>query len=187
MTACSTVKVLIRILPKEVFKRVMIMSRLLSVLLALSVLVAVPSWGGEKKVHTSYADIVKESEAREGFLPLYWHEMSGKLYARIVDFEQPFIYYTSLSQGVGSNDLGLDRGRLGETHLVQFERVGPKVLLIALNTRYTATSDSEAERRAVDEAFARSILWGFEVAADSADTADGVLIDVTTFALQDNF
>ena len=189
MTARSTVVVLIRILSKEVVKRVMIMSRLLSVLLALSVLVAVSSWGEEEKekVHTSYTDIIKESDAREGFLPLYWHEVSGKLYARIVDFEQPFIYYNSLSQGVGSNDLGLDRGRLGETHLVQFERVGPKVLLIALNTRYTATSDSVAERRAVDEAFARSILWGFEVAADSADTAEGVLIDVTTFALQDNF
>ena len=73
----------------------------------------------------------------------------GRLYAEVTRLNTPFIYYPSLSQGVGSNDLGLDRGRLGDTQLVQFERVGSRLLLVALNTRYRASSDNPNERRAV--------------------------------------
>ena len=131
---------------------------------------------------TAFENIVAATEYQRGFVPLYWNEGQGKLYAEVGAFNQPFIYYPSLSQGVGSNDLGLDRGRLGETQLVQFERVGPRVLLVALNTRYRATTDNPAETRAVNEAFARSVLWGFDVEAE----ADGkVLIDLTAFAQRD--
>ena len=80
---------------------------------------------------------------------------------------------------MGSNDLGLDRGRLGQTQLVQFERVGPRLLLVALNTKYRASSDNPDERRAVEEAFARSVLWGFDIAAEEGGR---LLIDMTDFA-----
>ena len=143
----------------------------------------------------SFDQLIAESEYQAGFLPLYWHGGEAKLFAEVNKFDQPFIYYPSLSQGVGSNDLGLDRGRLGETQLVQFEREGPRVLLVALNTRYRATSDNPAETRAVNEAFARSVLWGFDVVAEerlanSDDTAANeqgtkVLIDLTDFAQRD--
>jgi len=143
----------------------------------------------------SFDAIVSESEYQPGFVPLFWNEGKGRLYAEVSAFNQPLIYYPSLSQGVGSNDLGLDRGRLGETQLVQFERVGPRVLLVALNTRYRATTDNPAETRAVNEAFARSVLWGFDVVAEekganSDDTAADeqgtrVLIDLTAFAQRD--
>lgn len=117
-----------------------------------------------------------------GFLPLYWHAAEGSIYADIGSLKSPLIYYTGLSQGVGSNDLGLDRGRLGDTHLVEFERVGRKVLLKALNTRYVARSDRVAERAAVQEAFATSVLWGFEVLAE----AEGqLIIDLTDFVQRD--
>lgn len=148
--------------------------------------------------NSAYADIVAASEHQPGFMSLYWHESQGKLYAQVTDFDQPLIYYPSLSQGLGSNDLGLDRGRLGETQLVQFERVGPRVLLVALNTRYRATTDNSAEKRAVNEAFARSVLWGFDIVAEQAVVTDGdatsggsqeggttVLIDLTAFAQRD--
>ena len=99
------------------------------------------------------------------------------------DLKSPFIYYSGLSQGVGSNDLGLDRGRLANTHLVTLERVGKKVFLTATNTKYTARSDHAAERRAVKkEAFAQSIIWGFEVVEQSESMT---LIDLTDFALSD--
>ena len=119
-----------------------------------------------------YDQLIAESAFQPGFVPLHWHDGDGKLYAEITKFDEPFIYYPSLSQGVGSNDLGLDRGRLGNTQLVQFERVGPRVLLVALNTRYRATTENAAETRAVDEAFARSVLWGFDIVAErSAETS----------------
>ncbi|MDA7840060.1 zinc-dependent metalloprotease [Luminiphilus sp.] len=127
--------------------------------------------------------LTSESERQNGFVPLHWHSGEGRLYAEVSRLNAPFIYYPSLSQGVGSNDLGLDRGRLGDTQLVQFERVGSRLLLVALNTRYRASSDNTNERRAVAEAFARSVLWGFDIAAEQ----DGsLLIDLTDFAQRDS-
>ena len=126
--------------------------------------------------------LIAASERQDGFLPLYWQAAEGRLYAEVDQLERPFIYYPSLSHGVGSNDLGLDRGRLGQTQLVQFERVGPRLLLVALNTKYRASSDNADERRAVEEAFARSVLWGFDIAAEDGDR---MLIDMTEFAQRD--
>ncbi|PYS76038.1 MAG: hypothetical protein DMF66_16880, partial [Acidobacteria bacterium] len=60
---------------------------------------------------------------------------------------------------MGSNPLGLDRGQLGDTHVVHFERTGPKVLMVEGNYRFRAITSDEAERRAVEESFARSVLW----------------------------
>ena len=135
-----------------------------------------------ENVGNEFEQITAESESHEGFIPLHWHGQKGRLYAELDAFNEPFIYYPSLSQGVGSNDLGLDRGRLGPTYLVQFVRVGPRVLLQALNPQYRANSPSPLERRAVEEAFATSILWGFDVAADNGKR---VLIDITDFAQSD--
>ena len=131
----------------------------------------------------SVPDITESSEVLDGFIPLYWQSKTGRVFADIAAVTEPFIYYTGLARGVGSNDLGLDRGRLGDTQLVHFERIGSKVLLKAKNTRYVARSDNAAERLAVSEAFAASVLWGFAVAAEG----DGkVLIDLTDFALRDH-
>ena len=54
--------------------------------------------------------------------------------------------------------------------------------MIQPNYRFRASSDNAAERKAVEDAFAPSTLWGFEAAAE---TGDRVLIDVTPFLLQD--
>ena len=130
----------------------------------------------------SFAALIEASEHQPGFVSLYWHVGDGRLYAEITELNEPLIYYPSLSQGVGSNDLGLDRGRLGQTQLVQFERVGPRLLLVALNTKYRASSANPNERRAVEEAFARSVLWGFDIAAEDSGR---ILIDMTDFAQRD--
>ena len=148
--------------------------------LLLGLLLAAPLSG--HAANAQFSDIVDASEHKPGFLPLYWHAKHGKLYAEVTDLNSPFIYYNALSQGVGSNDLGLDRGRLGDTQLVQFERVGPRVLMVALNTRYRASSDNALERRAVEEAFAQSVLWGFDIVAEDDDR---LLIDLTEFSQHD--
>lgn len=108
-------------------------------------------------------------ERQHGFIPLYWDQGKGELYGEISNIDRPLIYYPSLSHGLGSNDLGLDRGRLGKTQLVKFVRVGEKLLLLALNTNYRAEESNEAERRAVDEAFADSVLWSFDILAKEGD------------------
>ncbi len=120
-------------------------------------------------------------EALEGFVDLYWDEGEGRLLMRVDAFDQPFLYQVSLPRGIGSNDIGLDRGQLGATRVVRFLKSGPKVLLVEDNLHYRATSDNAGERRAVDESFARSVLWGFEDIDPSAST----VVDATAFFVRD--
>ncbi len=131
----------------------------------------------------SISDVTSGFEYLPGFLDLYWDGRSGNLYLRVEAFDSELLYIESLVAGVGSNDIGLDRGQVGRTRLVRFERIGPKVLLVQQNTRYRALSDNPDEQRAVADAFARSVLWGFEVAAE--DAAGAVLVDATDFVLRD--
>ncbi len=131
---------------------------------------------------TTIEEKTAEMEQLDGFYPLYWDEAGGKLWMEIPRLNEEVLYISSLSAGVGSNDIGLDRGQLGGTHLVSFKRVGPKILMEEPNTTYRAISDNPDERRAVEEAFAKSILWGFTV---GAETDGRVLVDMTDFLMRD--
>jgi hypothetical protein len=118
----------------------------------------------------------------DGFVPLYWDARSGKMYLEIRRFNAEFLYQVSLPAGLGSNPVGLDRGQMGRTFVVYFERVGQKVLLVQPNYRYRAVSADPAERKAVADSFARSVIFGFEVESEK----DGrVLVDATSFLLRD--
>ncbi|MCL1114918.1 zinc-dependent metalloprotease [Shewanella basaltis] len=103
--------------------------------------------------------IIKQAQATEGFVNLYYDAKTGQLYLEANKLNQPFLMFTSLPHGVGSNDIGLDRGQLGRTRMVQFEQHGPYVILKQLNTDYRASSKNIAEQQAVTQAFAESILW----------------------------
>jgi hypothetical protein len=81
----------------------------------------------------------------DGLFPLYWDAKSGSLFLEVSRWGEEFLLYTSLPAGLGSNDVGLDRGQTGRARVVRFERVGPKILLIEANRRYRSSS-SEAER-----------------------------------------
>lgn len=130
----------------------------------------------------SIAEKTRGAERKDGFLPLYWDAAAGKLWMEIPRMDEEMIYVVSLPAGLGSNDVGLDRGQLGGERIVRFRRVGPRVLMVQPNLAYRATSESAAEREAVETSFAQSVLWGFAVAAES----DGrVLVDATDFALRD--
>ncbi|PKG58440.1 zinc-dependent metalloprotease [Shewanella sp. GutDb-MelDb] len=108
---------------------------------------------------TNTNTIIKKSQAATGFINLFYEKASGDLYMEANKLNQPFLLLTSLPHGVGSNDIGLDRGQLGRTRMVQFERHGPYLILKQLNTAYRADTDNAAEQRAVKEAFAESVLW----------------------------
>ncbi|WP_209329318.1 zinc-dependent metalloprotease [Lunatimonas salinarum] len=121
-------------------------------------------------------------EKMPGFITMYWDSNKGKLWMEVSELEKEILYYPSLSAGLGSNDIGLDRGRILPSQIVKFERSGNKLLLTASNYAYRAISDSQMEKMAVEESFAKSVHWGFEV---SAEEAGKVLVDGTTFFLQD--
>ncbi|GGB46488.1 zinc-dependent metalloprotease [Shewanella inventionis] len=103
--------------------------------------------------------IIKQAQAAKGFINLFYDKQAGQLYLEANKLNQPFLMLTSLPHGVGSNDIGLDRGQLGRTRMVQFEQHGPYLILKQLNTDYRASSENVAEQQAVTQAFAESILW----------------------------
>jgi hypothetical protein len=130
----------------------------------------------------SVEQFCKGWESWDGFFPLYWDEAEGKLYVRIDRLGEEFLYVNALATGVGSNPLGLDRGRLGGKRVVHFERVGRRILLVQRNLDFRAPHGDAAEKQAVAESFAQSILWGGEIAAQSGDN---FLVDMTGFVMSD--
>ncbi|WP_448565487.1 zinc-dependent metalloprotease [Thalassotalea ganghwensis] len=132
----------------------------------------------------NYEEFISKNELHQGYFSFYLEQSSGKVFLQISDFEKEFLFQSSLPRGVGSNDIGLDRGQLGDTRLVRFERVGSKVVLRQLNTYYRADTDNQLEKLAMEEAFASSIIWGFEVAYEDKQSTK-VLIDYTPFLLSD--
>ncbi len=125
---------------------------------------------------------VKGMEKFPGFFTFYWDAKAGKIWLEIDKWNSEFLYVESLPAGIGSNDIGLDRGQLGQSSIVRFDRSGPRVLLVAPNYYFRAISNNADERAAVKDAFAESTLWGFEVAAEEGGR---VLVDATNFFLRD--
>lgn len=120
--------------------------------------------------------------ARPGFVPVFFDADLGKTYLQIDRLDEDFLYVSSLPGGLGSNDIGLDRGLLGDRRVVRFEKVGRKILLTSPNLRFRAMSDDAMERKAVEDAFATSILWSFEIVAA---TGNSYLVDATDFVVHD--
>jgi hypothetical protein len=149
-------------------------------LLGMPACTAFESFGGGGAL-PSIAARTRGMRALPGLFPLYWDERAGRMWLEIPRFGEDFLYVDSLPAGLGSNDIGLDRGQLGRERVVHFERSGPKVLLVASNLAFRTDGDA-AQRRAVAESFAQSVLGGFEAAAASADR---VLVDATAFFLRD--
>lgn len=118
----------------------------------------------------------------DGFFNFYWDEAGGKIWLEVNRLDSEVLYQTSLPAGIGSNDLGLDRGLLGNTSIVKFIRSGRKILLTEPNYSYRAVSEDRAERRAVEQSFAQSVLWGFTIEAESNGKE---LVDLTDFLLRD--
>ena len=130
----------------------------------------------------SIADKTKSMDKMDGYLNLYWENETGKLWLEISNFNEEFLYVNSLMAGMGSNDVGLDRGQLGNGRIVYFHRVGPKVLMIQPNYYYRAVTDDPREKKSVEDGFAKSTLWGFTVEAEEDNR---VLVDATDFFLND--
>ena len=118
----------------------------------------------------------------EGFFNFYWDNSQGRLWLEIDKLESEFLYVNSLVTGIGSNDIGLDRGQFGDNRIVKFVRNGPKIFLIQPNYSYRAISDNPYERKAVEESFAQSILWGFDI---KEQRPASYIVDATGFFLSD--
>jgi len=122
------------------------------------------------------------SAQNEGLLNLAVEEDSSKVFLHFDKLPADFLYVPALQSGVGSNDLGLDRGQLSHTRWVRFERYGNRLLLLEPNLKFRAETENTFEQRAVNEAFAQSVLAGFPV----ENVANGgIRIDLSPLLLSD--
>ena len=139
-------------------------------------------FGQETKPTVTIASKTANLKKYEGFFTYYWDEANGKIWLEIDRWDIEFLYVNALAAGVGSNDIGLDRGQLGDSRVVKFQKIGPKVLMLQPNYGYRAISNNPEERKAVEQAFAQSVLWGFKVEVQEGDK---VLVDASDFFMQD--
>ena len=118
-----------------------------------------------------------------GFFDFSYIESSDKILLKVNKINQDFLYVNSLATGIGSNDIGLDRGQLGKERIVKFKKFGNKLLLIQPNLKYKANSKNNLEKTSVEEAFAKSVIFGFEI----KEMVNGsFIIDFTPFLMQDS-
>jgi len=160
-----------------------VLSKLIITLLSGLILVTSNIAVAESKTVT-FEHFIKNKTEHKGYFSFFHDEEKGKVYLEINKFNQEFLFQSAMPHGIGSNDIGLDRGQLGDTRLVKFERVGDKVFLRQLNSYYRAETDNQLEKQAVNEAFASSIIWGFKV-EQLSDNKKRVFIDYTPFLLSD--
>ena len=124
----------------------------------------------------------KGMKQQNGFFTFFQDDASGRIWMLIDKFDSEFLYVNSLPAGLGSNDIGLDRGQIGASRIVYFNKVGRKILLIQPNYAYRALNAGKNEERAVKESFAQSVLWSFNAEAEE----DGkILVDATAFFVRD--
>lgn len=131
-----------------------------------------------------FSQILDKTELKSysGFFDFYYETATDRLYLKVKTLNEEFLYVNSLASGVGSNDIGLDRGQLGNTRIVYFKKAGNKLLLIEPNQDYRANTDNILEQKSVKQAFAESVIFGFEILSFSNSE---FIIDFTPFLLQD--
>ena len=132
----------------------------------------------------SIADYTKGMERQEGYFPLIWDPARGRLLVEVPQPGEDFLYLTSAATGLGDPGLNidLDRGSLVDQFLAHFERAGPRLHLVARNSRFRAIGGSDALARSVEESFPTSTLGAFEIVAESQGR---VLADLTPLFLSD--
>jgi len=160
------------------------MKRLISLLILISIMSCKTSQPVPRaETSGQHSDLhLEQMKLLPGFFNVYWDNNSGKVYLEIDKLDTEFLYINSLVAGIGSNDIGLDRGQFGQNRVVKFVKSGPKVLMLQPNYAYRANSDNPYERKAVDESFAQSVLWGFDIKQQSMNS---YIVDATSFFLSD--
>lgn len=128
------------------------------------------------------SEVISGSTSFEGFFDFFYHEKTDKIYLKVANVDEEFLYVNALSQGIGSNDIGIDRGQLGNGVVVKFHKVGNKLLLVQPNQSFRGVTENTEEKNTIEEAFAKSVLFGFEI---EDETSGSFLIDITDFLIRD--
>jgi hypothetical protein len=118
----------------------------------------------------------------QGFFNFQYEESSGKMLLEVKQLNEDFLMVNAFGTGIGSNDLGMDRGRLQDVRIVRFEKHGDKILLVQPNMDFRANSANAKEVRAVEEAFAKSVLYGTKIEKKEGNV---YIIDIAPLLMED--
>lgn len=136
---------------------------------------------GAAQPASTVAERTKGLTRMDGYVPLYWDVARGRVLLEVPAFDRDVLYYVSAASGAGSVELPFDRGILS-SEVVHFQRSGPRVLVVAQNTRYRAEGGSAAQQENVRDSFATSVLAALPVEADEGGK---VLVDASPLFLRD--
>ncbi len=156
---------------------------LIKIMSCSSIIIFVLTYKVFAQLESSIKTFTQSFEKKEGFVDYYWDESKGKLYLEIKNLGEEMLYVNYLSAGLGSNDIGLDRGQIGGSRIVKFVKMGPKIFMIQPNYTYLAITENKEEKKSVEDAFAKSTLWSFNIVASEKNKH---LIDATDFIVNDS-
>jgi hypothetical protein len=94
-----------------------------------------------------------------------------------------FLYTTSLRTGLGSAPTFLDRGRVGNTQILAFRRIGKKVAIQFENPRFRANGAAQSDPRGSGD-FAVSTVWMGDI--KKTLPGGGFTVDISSFLAADN-
>ncbi len=129
----------------------------------------------EPKAPVTFGSLTDGLRRHDGLFTLYTDEDANRVLMTLpppdpqTGVSAEVIHVSYLRSGLGSNPVGLDRGRGGDPQILRFEVLGGKVHAVALNTRFVARSADPLERRATEESFARSVVWTTDIVARADD------------------
>ncbi|MEL6483903.1 MAG: DUF5118 domain-containing protein, partial [Bacteroidota bacterium] len=132
--------------------------------------------------HAQEFSKTKDFQKFTGFFNFYYDDSTDKVYLEVDELNKEFLYVYALSSGIGNNDIGLDRGQLGGEQIVYFQKAGNKLLLVQPNMYYRANTTNALEKASVEQAFAKSNLFGFPIVEESKGH---YLIDISDFLMRD--
>jgi hypothetical protein len=120
-----------------------------------------------------------------GFLNGTQNTSTGKIVINLNNLNTDFLLVSYLASGLGSNDIGFDRGKITSQRLVQFKRFGNTIALIEKNTAFRAISNNVQEVKAVEDAFAFAILFSTPIVAENGGVVSIEINSLLTDDLSD--
>jgi hypothetical protein len=136
-----------------------------------------------------FANVIKDAKKIDGALTLWQKEDKFWIELAPGDFGKPLLFAPKIAQGIGESSLfgGTmigPNGRYGRQQLVEFRRVHNQVQLLARNTEFQAPAGTP-EGRAVQAAFASSLVGSAAVASQPHPDSKAVLIEANGIFVND--
>ncbi|MEP1142483.1 MAG: zinc-dependent metalloprotease [Henriciella sp.] len=145
---------------------------------------------GQAEQPKPFNEAIAPLEYKPGFIDLYLDHEAGAVFAALPrpgedGLSVRFIYTTGLTGGLGSNPVGLDRGKASGGIIIGFRKIGNQIVAQQENWRFRASAENPREKLAVTQSFASSFLWSQDIAA--TDETGRVLVDLSSFLIRDQF